>query len=195
MSEIYELNCPHCDRAYRLTREKIEQNAGKQIKCRACGQPFVLPGVESAEVEPDPSAVAPTDPAWTPPAPAEIAPTESEMSPGEPATAEHPDADASVVPPVEPDSDAPPAPAARPSSPIAPAPTSPPLAEPVSRSPAAPTTQTPSPVDRTTPSQASDDFAMIRRSISRCSVLLAVMVILQLISTGALLWIAVRLFR
>ncbi|MBV8782251.1 MAG: hypothetical protein JO353_12720 [Phycisphaerae bacterium] len=41
--EMYDLNCPFCDRVYKLPREKVVKHVGKTIFCRSCGKPFSVP--------------------------------------------------------------------------------------------------------------------------------------------------------
>jgi hypothetical protein len=45
------------------------------------------------------------------------------------------------------------------------------------------------------PPQTVEDLAAMRKAMSLWNVLLIVMVVLQLIAAGSMLWIAVRLFR
>lgn len=207
MAEIYELNCPHCDRAYRLTRDKIEANAGKQIKCRACGQPFVLPGVDAAEEEQAYPTVESSEPVASEPVPVESTEPESPAHP-DTAPAVHDishtdpyptdDYTGEAAPPAveyEPDPPAaPPTAPARASSPIATAPSMP--ATPAYGSSRAPApTEPASQVIYAMPPQTVEDLAAMRKAMSLWNVLLIVMVVLQLIAAGSMLWIAVRLFR
>ena len=43
MADLYEINCPHCDRPYRLTRQKLARYAGRSTACHACAGLFILP--------------------------------------------------------------------------------------------------------------------------------------------------------
>jgi hypothetical protein len=63
-TDIYELNCPFCDKLYKLPRDKVIKHAGKFIHCRRCGKPFSIPALpqdeppeelsESAHIAPEP---------------------------------------------------------------------------------------------------------------------------------------------
>jgi hypothetical protein len=64
-SDIYELNCPFCDKLYKLPREKVIKHVGKSIHCRKCGQPFSIPALppeEPDEITPPPGEVFPEQP-------------------------------------------------------------------------------------------------------------------------------------
>jgi predicted Zn finger-like uncharacterized protein len=97
MAELFELNCPHCDRVYRLSRERIEQNVGREIRCRQCNDVFVLPALETAEdAEPAvPLATLGDLPAATSPDPAAL-PT-IDAAPADAASVDAVPADASAV--------------------------------------------------------------------------------------------------
>jgi hypothetical protein len=49
-TELFELNCPFCDKLYKLPREKVLKHQGKSIHCRKCGQPFSIPAPPEHEV-------------------------------------------------------------------------------------------------------------------------------------------------
>ncbi len=49
MAELYEINCPHCDRPYRLTRQKLLRYAGRATTCKTCEQAFILPALPDAD--------------------------------------------------------------------------------------------------------------------------------------------------
>ena len=51
MAELYEINCPHCDRPYRLTRQKLLRHAGRTTTCKSCDEQFVIPELPEAERE------------------------------------------------------------------------------------------------------------------------------------------------
>jgi hypothetical protein len=71
-SDIFELNCPFCDKLYKLPREKVMKHVGKSIHCRKCGQPFSIPALppdEPIEIAPPFEEVFPEEP----PAPTEPA--------------------------------------------------------------------------------------------------------------------------
>ena len=73
-TNIYELNCPFCDKLYKLPRDKVLKHAGKSIHCRKCGKPFSIPVVPpdeppaEAEFEDIPIAYEVASPAVEPPA-------------------------------------------------------------------------------------------------------------------------------
>ncbi len=61
MSDIYELNCPFCDKLYKLPRDKVVKHGGKAIHCRKCGQAFsipILPTVDPEVAEKEPVPIA-----------------------------------------------------------------------------------------------------------------------------------------
>jgi hypothetical protein len=59
-TETFELNCPFCDKLYKLPREKVLKHAGRMIHCRKCGKPFSIPTLPGEELQIDsiPIAVA-----------------------------------------------------------------------------------------------------------------------------------------
>jgi predicted Zn finger-like uncharacterized protein len=61
--QLFELDCPHCGRLYRLAHEKILKFAGKQIRCKQCGQPFTMPDLSEAAPSASAAEEAPVLPA------------------------------------------------------------------------------------------------------------------------------------
>ena len=62
-----QFKCPNCGQAYSVP----ENNAGKKAKCKACGNPIIIPGASPAQakqpVKGAPAAAKPAKPAQTPP--------------------------------------------------------------------------------------------------------------------------------
>jgi hypothetical protein len=102
-SETYELNCPFCDKLYKLPREKVVKHVGKSIHCRRCGKPFSIPAIPHDDFdETIPVAVplfaqppAKVTSAPPPPPPAEPPPVQAAHD--DPVPAETPAADSTVV--------------------------------------------------------------------------------------------------
>ena len=50
--DIFDLNCPFCQKVYKLPREKVVKHVGKTIYCRGCGNPFSVPPLPVFESNP-----------------------------------------------------------------------------------------------------------------------------------------------
>ena len=117
MPDLFEVTCPHCDKAYHLSPRKIARHEGARIQCKACDGVFIMPGPPDEAAAGDPGgsiagAVAPDGPRAGPtrsaklldPTPSDAEPVTKETEPGESTPWDAPaDPPIEAVPPSEPD--------------------------------------------------------------------------------------------